>query len=199
MHCGVHSLWNDNLVLRQLGGSQLKDVFAGAELVNLQARQMLRAPEHTTSFLYFPINCLLSAGLVLDDGGTIEITSIGHEGMLGIRELLTGADSGMRAAVVVPGAAIRIDMGAFRDTMSNRPFAATLQQYMTRTVRHMARAIACSRLHTIEQRCARWLLEASDRLQFHMLPVTHEQVALLLGVARPGLSNCLRRLQLDGL
>jgi CRP-like cAMP-binding protein len=74
-----------------------------------------------------------------------------------------------------------------------------LRRYAGAALREMARTIACNSLHTTEQRCARWLLESSDRVRADRLPVTHEQLAQVLGVRRPGLSTCLGRLQLLGL
>jgi hypothetical protein len=44
--------------------------------------------------------------------------------------------------------------------------------------------VACNGLHTIRRRCCRWLLEIQDRVRTEALPVTHEFMALLLGVRR---------------
>ena len=59
--------------------------------------------------------------------------------------------------------------------------------------------MACNASHTIEARCARWLLGLQDRLGGNVLPITHEVLAELLGVQRSYLSRALRTLQQQGL
>ena len=58
---------------------------------------------------------------------------------------------------------------------------------------------ACNRLHSIEQRCARWLLMSSDRIQSDSMPMTHEFLSSMLGVRRAGVSEVAEELQRSGL
>jgi CRP-like cAMP-binding protein len=54
-------------------------------------------------------------------------------------------------------------------------------------------------LHTVQQRCCRWLLMTRDRMQSDELPLTHEFLAIMLGVRRPSVTEVLRPLQEQGL
>jgi CRP-like cAMP-binding protein len=57
----------------------------------------------------------------------------------------------------------------------------------------------CNRLHSVEQRSARWLLMASDRFDSNLLPLTQEFLAAMLGVRRSGVSEAMSELQRSGL
>ena len=52
---------------------------------------------------------------------------------------------------------------------------------------------------TIEQRLARWLLMADDRIDEQELPLTHEFLAMMLGVTRPGVTMAVQSLERQGL
>lgn len=62
-----------------------------------------------------------------------------------------------------------------------------------------AQTAACNRRHSLEQRCARWLLNASDRIESHTMPMTQEFLASLLGARRAGVTETASKLQRDGL
>lgn len=63
----------------------------------------------------------------------------------------------------------------------------------------MAQSLACNRLHSIEQRCARWLLMTQDRAGSNGFLLTQEFLAQMLGVRRAGVSEVASRLQEQGL
>ncbi len=62
-----------------------------------------------------------------------------------------------------------------------------------------AQTAACNRLHSMEQRCARWLLMAYDRVKSETMPMTHEFLAMMLGVRRAGVTTTAGELQRSGL
>jgi CRP-like cAMP-binding protein len=58
---------------------------------------------------------------------------------------------------------------------------------------------ACNGLHTVRQRCSRWLLMTHDRVQTDKMPLTHEFLAITLGVRRPSVTEVLGPLQDEGM
>jgi CRP-like cAMP-binding protein len=72
-------------------------------------------------------------------------------------------------------------------------------RFATALMNLSAQTAACNRLHSIEQRCARWLLMAHDRIQSDIMPMTHEFLASMLGVRRAGVTVTAGELQRSGL
>jgi CRP-like cAMP-binding protein len=170
------------------------------EGVLLQHRQVLYVPDRPAHSVYFPVEGLVSLVMTLPDGEAIELATAGSEGMLGAYTLLTGETPFFEAVVQAPGRALRVATGWLRDTIgSSREAHGLLVNYASFLTRQMGQQAACNALHRIEQRCCRWLLAGSDRLGTDLLPLTHEYLALVLGVRRPGLTTILGRLQKAGL
>jgi CRP-like cAMP-binding protein len=72
-------------------------------------------------------------------------------------------------------------------------------RYANASIAQLAQTSACNRLHSLEQRCCRWLLTAHDNARADSFQLTHEFLALMLGVQRPGVSITARGLQHSGL
>jgi CRP-like cAMP-binding protein len=74
-----------------------------------------------------------------------------------------------------------------------------LLRYVQATLTAIRQSAACNQLHVLEQRCARWLLAAHDRVDGDTFEITHEFLALMLGVHRPGVTIAAQSLQSAGL
>ena len=134
------------------------------------------------------------------DGARVEVGVIGREGMAGVSALLGVdgttptesmvqiADGAMRMPAEVMRAEFRRG-GAFQDRLLRYMQADTIQ------VRQLA---ACNRLHTVEERLARWLLMTHDRAASDELALTQEFLAMMLGVRRAGVGTAAIVLQADG-
>jgi CRP-like cAMP-binding protein len=70
-----------------------------------------------------------------------------------------------------------------------------LLRYIQATLNAVAQSAACNRLHLLEQRCARWLLACHDRAESDRFPMTHEFLAMMLGVRRPGVTLALNSIR----
>ena len=149
---------------------------------------------------YFPIDCMLSAVTVMSDGSMIEVATIGNEGAVGLPPALEAEISPNRVFTQVAGDAWRIGVRVLRDESEReKALAKLLSRYQAVFMMQVSQSVACNGLHTVHQRTCRWLLMTHDRASADDLPLTHEFLAIMLGVRRAGVSEILRTLQDEGL
>ncbi len=136
----------------------------------------------------------------MDDGDSAEVGLIGPEGMIGLAILLGGDRDGFEILVQVPGTALRMGAGAFREELDRIPaLRSVLHRYALAHFEQVARSAACNGRHHVEQRLARWLLMAHDRVEGDEFPMTHEFMSMMLGVRRAGITVAAGTLQKAGL
>jgi CRP-like cAMP-binding protein len=167
--------------------------------VRLHLKDVLVEPETPIRDVYFPRQGVCSVLATEQEGGAIEVGTIGHEGFVGL-PVLNGADAmPYRVIVQVTGDAWRLSADAFRQLVDERPAVRKLllrySQYFTDQVSQSA---ACNQLHTVEERAARWLLMTHDRVRGDAFEMTHEFLSLMLGVRRAGVSVAMSTLQAAG-
>lgn len=171
------------------------------EPVNLPARSILCAPDEQPPYAYFIQSGVCSALVYAQSGEAVEVGMIGREGMIGIALVLGEATNPFEIMVQIPGTALRMEREAFVEhaLRSGHAFCDALLKYTNLYLATIAQTAVCNRLHRIEQRLARWLLEMHDRAESDVLPVTHELLGLMLGAYRPSITNALKSLQDRGL
>jgi CRP-like cAMP-binding protein len=130
----------------------------------------------------------------------IEAGIVGREGMSGIPVILRSERSPNAMYMQVAGHGQSLAVGPLRAAMAKSASMTALllrfaQAFLTQTTHT---ALANGRA-TIEQRLARWLLMAQDRVDGNILPLTHEFLALMLGVRRSGVTVALNLLEARGL
>lgn len=161
-------------------------------------RQVLHRANRDIDFVYFPVSGLLSATLSMQDGRAIEIALIGNEGIAGVMAMANGI-SPHDVSVQVPGHGLRISTGLFREALKRRPaLREVVSGYLGACAALNAHQIACNGLHPVAGRCCRRLLAMQDRLAANTLPLTHDSLALSLGVRRATVTEELGALEEDG-
>ena len=151
-------------------------------------------------YAYFPNRGVVSALTVMEDGRAIEVATIGDEGMVGLPLLVGGKTTANRVIVQVPGEAVRMAEDVLRDEVSrDSPLRQVLVLYHTAFLAQVSQAVACNGLHSVHQRCCRWLLMTQDRAHSDVFPMTHEFLAEMLGVRRSTVSEVLEPFQEKGL
>jgi CRP-like cAMP-binding protein len=99
----------------------------------------------------------------------------------------------------VPGAAIRMPATMFRLlSASNDVVRQRLDRYLQAYVNMLGQLAACNRLHSIYERCSRWLLMSHDRVETDDIELTHEYLAMMLGTGRSGVTIAASTLQRAG-
>lgn len=129
-----------------------------------------------------------------------EIGIVGFEGFSASTALMGCERSPYLTTVQIPGRGHSVDLDIFREAMESSPtlFARCMFFAATLTVQGAYTATANARL-LVEQRLARWLLMAHDRVVGHELRLTHEFLSVMLGVRRPGVTVALHSLEGRGL
>lgn len=189
---------SSNRILSRLSRADFRLLEPHLEPVDLPVRKMLHPRKKRIEHVYFPESGIVS---VVANGETeLEIGIIGREGMTGMAVVF---DSNGRVPhdtyVQVAGSGHRLSEGRLQEAMEAstgllKTLLRSAHDFMTQTA---DTALANGR-HKIEERLARWLLLADDRLDDHEIPLTHEFLGVMLGTARPGVTLALKELENRG-
>ena len=166
--------------------------------VSLQSRKILSGPRDLGAYAYFPTRCTLSTLLLTNAGDAIEVVTVGSEGVVGSPLGPAEPPSG-QVVVQFAGDALRIRRDVLEEAGRHGELRRLLLDYRAALLAQLMQRVACNGLHTVEQRCCRWLLEARDRVRDDVLPVTHEFLAMLLGVRRASVTQIMEALHARGL
>lgn len=188
-----------NRILLALPHDCLQRLRPHLERVDLQQRCVLHDANAPVDYLYFVNRGLISLIKTMEDGRTVEVAAIGTEGLTGVFALYGIQPPIWDAIVQIPGEAFRIDLGRVQaEIKRSEAFRRIIQRYIHAVISEITQTAACNRLHSLEERCCRWLLLAQERAQADIFPITHEFLALMLGVQRAGLSITAGMLQKAG-
>ena len=162
------------LRIRQLGTGEL--LYAGLAIDEL---------EH----VYFPITAVTSMTTVLSDGDFVEALPVGFEGLAGFQVIFGSTRMFERWSCAVPGTVAQMSVNDFWTVVGAcGPLARILLCYHQSLITALAASVACNAKHSVQQRCAKWLLLTHDRVRMNDFPMTHEFLATILGVRRAGVS-----------
>jgi CRP-like cAMP-binding protein len=94
---------------------------------------------------------------------------------------------------------LRLEPSSFLQLVSQCPgLRAGLGLYMVAMFTLVSQSAACNRLHSLEERCARWILMTHDRVDADTFPLTQEFLSTMLGVRRPSVTVAAGMLQKAG-
>jgi CRP-like cAMP-binding protein len=194
--------------LEPVGRNQLLDSLSPEDRDRLSSRlegvalplgMVIYEADAPLTHVYFPLSGVVSMVSSMRDG-TVEVGTIGREGMTGIPIVLHCDTMPTRAFVQVAGDAMRISTAELRRAIGEMPaLARVLSRYALALFNQAAQSAACNRLHSLEERCARWLLMTHDRVGGDVLPLKQTFLAEMLGVHRPAVTIAAGTLQRAGM
>lgn len=194
------TLRDQNQILAKLPKDERQRLESALKPIALPHRMMLYKASAPIDFVYFPLSGVVSAVAYVGDGSAIEVATVGNEGMLGVPSLFGAASSPNETYVQIPCHGLRMPSATLREHASpGSPFFGILARYLSAYLFQIAQAVACNGVHSVRQRCSRWLLMTHDRVHSDDLRLTHEFLGVMLGVRRASVSEVLLPLKVRGL
>jgi CRP-like cAMP-binding protein len=190
----------ENQLLLKLPKEIREHLLGHATRVDIGVMQVLQKKDVVIENVYFPEDCILSLVVSMADERTVEVATVGKEGVLGL-SVFWGADLLPILAIgEVPGKALRLPAKVFQEAIVKYPeLNLALQHYTQALFVLVTQVLACNTLHSIEERCVRWILMTHDRVHQETVPLTQEVLAQMLGVRRPTVTLAAGMLRKAGL
>ena len=189
-----------NKLLITLSRNTGREWLSQMEPVTLKLGDVLSEANQPIGHVYFPDVGMVSLTAQMHEGNTVEIVTIGNDGMVGLSALLGTKTLPFRAYVQVPGHGLRMAVGTFQGLVAkSQSVSDLLQRYVQTIFVQAGQSSACNRVHSIRHRCAKWLLTAQDRVGNVHFSLTQRFLAEMLGVRRAGVNEVCRQLQQEGL
>lgn len=177
-----------NALLQRLRRADFDQFRKQMDEVPLDFKQTLYEQDGPIGHVYFPNTCLISMVTVLhDDGVTIETGVVGYEGVVGVPAAFLGGKSPGQVLCQIPGEALRLPSSVIvrEQRRGGSPLIKLIHAYLNFVIAMLGQNAACNRMHTVEERMARWLLMTQDRVGQDQFPLTQQFLGQMLGVHRP--------------
>ena len=185
-----------NRLLRALPIEDYEALLPRLVPVRLELKQVLIEPDIPIRDVYFLREGVCSFISEQQEHGSVEVGTIGRDGLIGIPVLLGAQTIPYKVFVQIEGQGVRMPADEFRQLVDDRPtFRNLLLRYTQYWTDQLSQSVACNRLHTLDERCARWLLLTYDRVEGDNFELTHEFLSLMLGVRRAGVTVAMGALQ----
>jgi CRP-like cAMP-binding protein len=192
-------LARENRLLAALPSAELAGLLPQLEPVDLALKDSLYETHQPIRHVWFPARGVVSMVANLQNGAIVEVGTIGNEGMVGLPAHLGAETAAVTCFSQIPGRALRMGVEALRRaTRAEDALTDALNRYAQAFFTQLSQGVACNRLHSLQERCARWLLQTHDRAMADEFPLTHEFLAQMLGVRRAGVTEAASGLQQAG-
>ena len=192
--------WTGNALLASLKPQDRELLDPHLETIALRRGDVLFEAGEDVITTYFPVTgSMISLVLAMRDDREIEVATIGQEGAVGGIVSAGHKPAFARMVVEIGGMAVRMPTERLEDAKQRSHTLRDLfSRYADVLLAQTLQSVACNALHTIEERCCRWLLATQDRVATRDLPLTQEFLAELLGVQRTTVSAAAQALQSKG-
>ena len=188
-----------NRLLRAIPRTEWDRFAPFLENVPLALGEVLYSPGLPQTYVYFPIDSIVSLLYVMEDGSSAEIAIVGNEGLVGTSLFLGGQSVPNHAVVQSAGSALRMAARFVREEFVQAgPVQELFLRYTQALIAQMGQTAVCNRHHSVDQQLCRWILMSLDRLPSNRLEMTQELIANMLGVRREGVTEAAGKLQRGG-
>ena len=185
-----------NLLLNSLSSADLNLLTPSLSLIKLALRANLEEPNRPIKAVYFIEEGIASVGAASAAHREVEVGLIGCEGMSGLPLLMSNDRSPNHTYMQIEGSAHRISVAHLAEALArSRSLHSVFLKYAHSFLVLSTQTAVANGQGTLEERLARWLLMAQDRVRSGQLPLTHEFIALMLGVRRAGVTTTLQKLK----
>jgi hypothetical protein len=191
-----------NNLLRRLSEADYALIAPHLAADEAAANELLYNPGDNVQIVHFPCGAALATFLVpSEDGRDVETILVGREGAVGgiVSEGFLPAYT--RIAVKFGGPFVRIDVRKLEAAkLQSKTLRNIFARYADCMLAQIFQSTACNAVHSIEQRTAKWILAAMERTGDEAsVPLTHEQLATLLGVGRSYASRVIQSFKAEGI
>ncbi len=150
--------------------------------------------------VYFPLSGMVSLVISSEGGQTVEVGTVGNEGMLGTQIVLGARTSHVEAVIQVAGEGLRMARNDLqRELKRDGRLRSLAERFAQSLTNQIAQSVLCNRAHQVDERLCRWFLMTHDRVGKNDMILTQQFVAQMLGVRRPSVTVAAGVLQKAGL
>jgi CRP-like cAMP-binding protein len=174
-----------NVILGQLPAEEYEALAKFLVEVELPLNKALSEPNEPIEYVYFLERGLISTDAMTQSGESVEVGVIGREGFSGLPALLNQPQMSHSVVVQGSGSGMRVRASVVRELfLRGGIFQTMVHNFAYLQMTQTAQSVLCNRMHTVDQRLARWLLTSADRMESEELHLTHEFLSQMLGVQR---------------
>ncbi len=191
-----------NNLLRRLDRADFALIDPHLAQVQTRANDLLYNPGANVETVYFPCGpCLVSYVVPSEDGRDVETILVGREGAVGGIVSHGFLPAYTRICVKFAGPCVRLPVSKLEAAKSRSISMRNIfARYADCMLAQIFQSTACNALHSIEQRTAKWIVSAMERTDGNdTVPLTHEQLATLLGVGRSYASRVIQTFKAEGI
>lgn len=190
-----------NFLLNSLSPASLTSLRPYLSRVTLVRSQALFEDEQRLEHVFFVESGLVMLIANTGDRARVQVNMVGREGFAGIVSLFDDDLTSLQSAQVqIEGSALRISQESFQEALDRlADFRLLCMRHTKATMLQMSQLAACNARHSVSQRLCRLLLMVQERTGGTMLVLTQEDLALMLGVRRAGISTAIASLEASGI
>jgi CRP-like cAMP-binding protein len=189
-----------NLLLDALSPELRDSILALCRAIDLPNRTLLHEQGEALAHVYFLCTGVASLIVTMAEGGTAEVGLTGHEGAVGVLQLLGHRPTASQSCILMQGTALRIRLDDLRAIfLASAEFRGRVLEFVQQQNVALEQVAACNKLHEAEQRLARWLLMCRDRSEQDTMTMTQEFMADRLGTRRTTVTVVAGSLQERGM